>query len=389
MSAIDKYDVIIAGAGPAGSTAGYILSKSGQRVLLIDKNTFPRGKVCGGLITYKTVRILERVFGLTVKSLSEKGIIDYEAGSYEIRSKNSVIASGKYRIPFRFINRYRYDDFLLSMAREAGAEVIEGDRIVSLDVLKSALTTASGRTFASNVIIGADGVNSRVRRSFPSDLFGREDWKDELAAAHEIVVNRDYLKQQVNYPVFYYDFVEYGYAWIFPNRENVIIGMCGLKSKNSKKILGAFREFLSAIDVKLDQDHKIFSSVLPYGNFLPEPVFRNILLVGDAAGLADPLLGEGIFYAQRSAELAAHAISTTIGRDMMHDMMRQYYIRALRTHIFTELVYAGKIRETIFKRLRNFRWLPLRILMNMYGDRPVEAVHGLRSYRWMRKRFDT
>lgn len=389
MSVIDKYDVIIAGAGPAGSTAGYILRKSGLRVLLVDKNTFPRKKVCGGLITHKTIMLLERVFGLTVKSLNEKGIIDYEAGSYEIRSKNSVIASGKYGIPFRFIDRYRYDDFLLSMAREAGAEVIEGDRIVSLDVLKSALTTASGRTFASNVIIGADGVNSRVRRSFPSDLFGREDWKDNLAAAHEIVVNRDYLKQQVNHPVFYYDFVKYGYAWIFPNRENVIIGMCGLKSKNSKNILSAFREFLSAIDVKLKQDHKIFSYVLPYGNFLPEPAFRNILLVGDAAGLADPLLGEGIFYAQRSAELAAHAILNTPDKDIMHDTMRQAYVRSLCAHIFTELIYAGKIRETIFRRLRKFRWLPLRILMNMYGNRPIEAVHGIRSYRWMRKRVDT
>jgi geranylgeranyl reductase family protein len=388
MSATDKYDVIIAGAGPAGSTVGLILSRSGLKVLLIDKSTFPREKVCGGLITHKTVILLERVFGLTAKSLSDKGIINYEAYNYEVRTKNSIIAHGNFSIPFRFIDRYRYDDLLLNMAREAGAEVIEGDRIAYLDVLKSSVTTASGKEFGSRVIIGADGVNSRVRRSFPSDLFGRDDWNKNLAAAHEIVVSRDDLKQQVNHLVLYYDLLEFGYAWIFPNRENVVLGICGLKRKNAKSILSAFREFLSAIDVKLKQDHKIFSYVLPYGNFLPEPVFRNILLVGDAAGLADPLLGEGIFYAQRSSELAAGAILNSIEKDSFHDMLRQSYLSSLRTHIFTELVYAGKIQTAIFKRLRNFRWLPLRILMNIYGDRPIEAVHGLRSYRWLKKHID-
>ena len=388
MSGTDKYDVIVAGAGPAGSTAGFILSRAGLKVLLIDKNRFPREKICGGIITYKTVRLLERIFGLTVKSLTEKGLINYEASSYEVRCKNSVIAHGRHSIPFRFVDRERYDDFLLGMARESGAEVIEGERIASLDVLRSAVTTASGLRFAARAVIGADGVNSRVRRSFPSDLFGRENWKENLAAAHEILVSREVLAQQVNYPVLYYDFIEFGYAWIFPNREKVIIGMCGLKSRNSKNILAAFREFLSAINVTLNPDHKIFSYVLPYGNFLPEPVFRNILLIGDAAGFADPLLGEGIFYAQRSAELAAQAIMDSLRKDGYHDLLKNRYLELLREHIFTELVYAGKIQETIFRRLRSFRWLPLKMLMNLYGDMPIEAVHGIRSYRWMKKRIE-
>ena len=77
MPASTVYDVIIAGGGPAGSTAGYILSKAGLNVLIIDKSNFPRKKLCGGLITYKTIRLLERVFGETASSLDEKGIIDF------------------------------------------------------------------------------------------------------------------------------------------------------------------------------------------------------------------------------------------------------------------------------------------------------------------------
>ncbi|KPK02532.1 MAG: hypothetical protein AMK71_01920 [Nitrospira bacterium SG8_35_4] len=116
--------------------------------------------------------------------------------------------------------------------------------------------------------------------------------------------------------------------------------------------------------------------------------FCRILLIGDAAGLVDPLLGEGIFYAQRSAELAAQAIMDSLRKDGYHDLLKNRYLELLREHIFTELVYAGKIQETIFRRLRNFRWLPLKMLMNLYGDMPIEAVHGIRSYRWMKKRIE-
>lgn len=388
MTVTGPFDVIIAGAGPAGSTAGFILSKSGLRVLIIDKSRFPRRKVCGGLITGKTVRLLERVFGLTVQSLRKEEILEYETPSFEVCTRNSLITKGNSEIPFRFINRERFDDFLLRRAREAGAEIIEGDRIVSLDVLRNAVRTASGHMFSSKVIIGADGANSRVRRSFPTDLFGRDTWIENLAAAHETVVSRNFLNHQVNHPVLYYGFVEYGYGWMFPNRDNVIIGLCGLRSRNSKNILSAFREFLAAVSLPLTEETQIFSAVLPYGNFLPEPVFRNILLVGDAAGFADPLLGEGIYYAQRSAELAAEAVSASLKGNGDEAVLRNSYVSLLHDHIFSELLYAGKIQETLFKRLKNFGWLPLKIVMNMFRNMPVETVHGLRSYRWMRKRVD-
>jgi len=388
MTLSGTYDVIIAGAGPAGSTVAYILASSGLRVLLVDKERFPRKKVCGGLITFKTVRLLERVFGITARSLGEHGILNYESGSFEIRDKRSVLAAGSSGIPFRFIDRERYDAFLLGRTRESGVAVLEGDRIASINVLKRSVTTASGREFISRVTVGADGVNSRVRRSFPTDLFGRESWKEDLASAHEVIVPRGEMKTPVDHPVLYYDFIDYGYAWVFPNREHVVVGMCGLKRKNQEPILTAFREFLGAIGIQSDQRRKIFSYVLPYGNFLPEPVFRHILLVGDAAGFADPLLGEGIYYAQRSAELAAEAIKLFLLRDENHAVLRSEYLRRLRYHIYPELVYAGKIQETLFQHLRIFRWLPLKILMALCGNRFVETIHGLRSYRWMKKRTD-
>lgn len=379
-----RYDIIISGAGPAGSTAGYLLSKAGLRVLIIDKSTFPRKKLCAGLITHKTVKLLERVFGETADSLKKKDLINYESHRYDVFCKDRLIAGRDIPVPFRFIDRESYDHFLLNKARDAGTVIIEGDGIGirSVDVLKSTVSTMSGKKFSANIIIGADGVNSRIRRSFLVDLFGREDWSANLASAHEIFIDRAAASRQFINPALFFDYVDWGYAWVFPNRERFKVGICALKKKNREDIVSSFRVFLSDMRIGGTGEEKIHSYVLPYGSFLPTPVFRNIMLVGDAAGFADPLLGEGIYYAQRSAELAATAIIDC--RDTLQHAPARY-LELLQKHIYTELIYAGKIRDVLFTYLRRFRYLPLKIVMNMLGDMPVETVHGIRSYKWMKK----
>ena len=384
-----RYNVIIAGGRPAGSTAGYLLSRAGLRVLIIDKSAFPRGKLCGGLITYKTVKLLERVFGETATSLKEKNIINYESFCYEIFNRQTLIAQRTMKFPFMFVDRKRYDHYFLEKARDAGAGLVEGDGVMSLDVLKSAVTTVSGRKFTADVIIGADGVNSRIRRSFPVDLFGRDDWTGNIAAALEIFPRRETIKKQINHTILYFGFIDWGYAWIFPDRERLKIGICALKKRNKKKMLTAFRNFLSAIDFPDAQEEKIFSYVLPYGSFLPSPAFRNVMLLGDAAGFADPLLGEGIFYAQRSAELASQAILEVMenrrGIKKTRDASADIYLKLLQKHICPELVYAEKFRRVTFTYLNKFNYYPMKIMMGILGNKLVETVHGIRSYNWMKK----
>ncbi len=390
MSEPKKYDVIIAGAGPAGSTAGYILSRSGFSVLIIDRHSFPRNKLCAGLITDKTVRLLQRVFGETGASLKEKEIINYESSRYEVFFKKKPLVRRDISIPFRFTDRSVYDHFLLNKARNAGTELLEDDGVRSLDMLRSTVTTSRGRKFAAGIIIGADGVNSRVRRSFPVDLFGREDWVENLAVGHEIAPGRASLGKQINAPMIFFGFIDCGYAWIFPNRERLKIGMCALNKGSRKEILAAFRTFLSSIDIHGAQEEKVDSYVLPYGNFLPSPVFRNVVLVGDAAGFADPLLGEGIYFAQRSAELASLSIVNACrgikGPEKVRESVSHRYLQLLQEHIYPELLYAGKIRHAIFSCFNKFRYMPLKIAMTILGDKPAEAVHGIRSYKWMKKR---
>lgn len=379
------FDIIIAGGGPAGSTAAYLLSKAGLNVLVIDKSKFPRKKLCGGLITYKTVRLLERVFGETADNLRQLGIINYESDRYKIYGRKRLITERNFEIPFRFIDREKYDNHLLQKAQQAGASLVEGDGVKVIDILKNSIKTLRGWNFTADVIIGADGINSRVRRSFPVDLFGREDWTEKVASAHEVFISRDRIKKQIDYPIFYFGLINNGYAWIFPNRDTVIVGMCGLRDKAGKNILSVFKEFLNDLDLTDTGDERIYSYVLPYGCYLPSPVFRNMALVGDAAGFADPLLGEGIYYSHRSAELAAQAIINIKNDNKRFDDMEEYYLPLLKKHILIEMEYAEKIRKAIFKYYKIFDFFLLSKIMNVFGDKQIEMIHGIRSFRWMEK----
>ncbi|RJQ18752.1 MAG: NAD(P)/FAD-dependent oxidoreductase [Nitrospiraceae bacterium] len=390
MSTSQTYDVIIAGGGPAGSTAAYILAGSGLKVLIIDRSRFPRHKLCAGCITDKTVRLLKRVFGETAPDLKKKDIINFESDRYGIFCGEKLVSAKSLGVPFYFVERYTYDEFLLRRAERAGAEVIEGDGVVSLDVSVNEIRTLSGRTFTARFFIGADGVHSIMRRQFPEDIIDRAAWQNNAGTGLEIYIDRSDMKNAIDYPALYLGFINYGYAWLFPNRDRLVAGIGGLTRRNKKQFLPSFYRFLSAIGISDPGAYKVRGYAFPYGNFLSRPVYRNILLTGDAAGFADPLVGEGIYYAQRSAELAAHAIDEALEENKSDAAQRaaDRYLQLLQEDIYREFLYAMKIGNLVYTRLDKFHYLPLKLLMGALGTKPLEAVQGIRSYRWLRRHMD-
>jgi len=376
------YDVIIVGAGPAGSTAGYILGIHGFNVLIVDRDRFPRKKLCAGCLTHKTMKLLERLYGESASSLREKGILEYESGLYEIVYRDKPIFKRGYSLPFYFVDRTAYDDYLLSRARHAGVEVIEGEAVVSYNLLKNELRTSSGKRLRARFVIGADGVNSVIRRTFETGPFNRHLWDENMATALEVFVDRSKLSKNIDHPIILFGFIDFGYSWIFPNNEKILIGSCGLNRVNRKRFMESFKGLLSFVGLDDRDELKIESHALPSGGFLVRPAFGNTMLIGDAAGFTDPVLGEGIFYAQRSGELVAHAIYMA----KKEGIPSEAYTKLVNETILPDFIYALKLRGLLFGYLGRFQFMPMRILFNLLKDIPVEVVHGLRTYRWFKKR---
>jgi geranylgeranyl reductase family protein len=386
-----QYDVVIVGAGPAGSTAAYILSQKGYNVLLLDKEHFPRKKLCGGCLTAKTIWLLKRVFNESEESLIKKNIINFKSFRFDVRCKTKVLVSPISPLSFYFVDRQVYDSFLLQKAKAAGAEVSEGEKVTNIDgVINSTsneltVTTSRERQIKTKFIIGADGANSTVRTKLLREKkINGSRWHRNLAYCLEIFIPRKGDHETLEFPILSFGYLRYGYSWIFPNKDRLVVGIGGLERKN-KNLPGKFEKFLSDYNLGDIDSYKMQGYPLPFGNSLSTPFYGNILLVGDAAGLVDPMLGEGIYQAHKSGELAAKAIIDTV-ENRTPGGPGANYLDLLQEHLFTEFIYARRFRWFLYNTLShmlNFRHIKL---MERYFSKLSEVVHGRRTYKWFRKK---
>ncbi|MCC7565692.1 MAG: geranylgeranyl reductase family protein [Methanomicrobiaceae archaeon] len=395
MEGGSSYDVVIVGGGPAGAAAGCLLGGGGHRVLIIDRATFPRDKVCAGCLTRKTIRLLERIFGTPVEALRDAGAVDCAGTGYRLYLNKDLVLQGSPEEPFYFVRRERYDHLLLKRAEDAGAVVLQGDAVISLDMDKNEVVTASGRRIGSRFVIGADGVGSMVRGHFPPGCFDREEWRRNTAIALEIFIGRDelrladaengtplHLDGQTYTPMVFLGDIFPGYGWLFPNSDRIVVGVCGIPQPGSSSLAETFRAFLSGIGLTAFADRRPVGHRLPYGSFLWTPVYRNLFLTGDAGGFADPLLGEGIFYAHRTAELAAFAVHRELAGS---GDAAEIYVALLGRHVYPELDCARRLRDAVLSGLKIPLRFPVAPFVRMIGPHLAEAVHGDRSFRWFRR----
>jgi geranylgeranyl reductase family protein len=383
---MDKYDVIIVGCGPAGATAGYLLGGFGFKSVLIDKSIFPRRKLCGGVLTRKTLKLLERVFDETALSLIRKNIINYISNSYDIFFRENLLAHGTSPFPFYFVDRYSYDYYLLKKAKKLGVTVLEGEKVKGIDLDSNVVSTSTGRKLEARFIIGADGAQSVVRKNFPDTHFNKIKWEYNLATALEIFIPRSDVQKSISHPIIHFGYIDWGYSWIFPNKDEIIIGLGGLNRMNNKRFIELFHEYLSALDLfpemKKTQRIKINGHLIPCGNAVQKPVYHNAILVGDAAGFPDPISGEGIYQAQRSAEIASLSIYRSMNAGAS---LEKTYLKLLQEYIFPEIFHAKILRWFVFNslnklNLNNISWL------TRHGEKcAIDIIHGLRSYKFLQR----
>ncbi len=226
----NEYDVIVIGGGPRGATASYQSQNLGFNTLLIYKETFPRHKLCGGLLTNKNIRLLGKVFDETEKSLKEKDIINFSSDKYEAYFKDDLLVEDNIDIPFYFTEREVYDNFLFQNAKKLGVETIEVEGVKEIDVDSIKIVTEDDREFSAEYIIAADGSTSIARKQLIKENKinkTRNEWSENLAMGVEAYVPRSKVDINVNHPVIHFGVLNWGYGWIFPNKDKFLIGVGG------------------------------------------------------------------------------------------------------------------------------------------------------------------
>ncbi len=272
-----SYDVAIVGGGPAGSTAAYRLATAGASVLLIDKARFPRDKPCGGGVTGRAARLLPFSIEPVVEDVAHR----LECGlRYRHRFTRRAHAPLAY-----MTQRKRLDHFLLHKAAEAGAEVREGE-------------TADARELDARIVIGADGCNGASAKQL--------GLAEQVEHGVALEANYPYEARYAGAMVLEIAVIRGGYGWIFPKGDHINVGVGG-NGEEGPKLRAELQRMCEAygIDPAAAQDTRGYR--LPMRLTATRLARGTTAVIGDAAGLVDPLSGDGMYEAFLSAQLVSEA----------------------------------------------------------------------------------
>ncbi len=368
------YDAIVVGMGPGGAMAAYRLASEGLSILGIDKERFPRYKSCGGCISSKVLRVID----FDIEDVIEDEVY---GATFTYKSNRTVDILCDKPVGFN-VMRDKFDKLLLDKARAAGAEVIEGERVKEVMEEGGAVSvlTDSGKRFMARCLVGADGAGGIVGR----EILKLNPKECAVSITAEVPIRRD--SENGLDGRLYIDFgsVPYGYSWVFPKKDFLSVGL----ATEAKRLKKGIKEYLADLFNTHEALRGFYAEettgwTIPiYYSEAQKVVKGRCLAVGDAGHLVDPFLGEGIYFAMKTGEMAAEVIASQAAKG--HVDLTPYQ-EMVEREFFSEFEAASKLSKLVYSHPR--MWYATMEGSPHIMERYLMVIRGEETYttfyRWL------
>jgi geranylgeranyl reductase family protein len=353
------FDVVVVGAGPAGASSARCLAQKGFKVLLIEKAKTPRYKTCGGGVTGRALKLLppEALSSIEVECKD----IDFQISPTNI--KKNILRDEAIIV---MTMRDRLDQSLVDAAVANGAQFLDECTCTGFEKNKSGyLVYTSKGNFSCRSIIAADGVQSKIAKQAGFKKI-KKFWP---ALEWELFTDAESLRRFEGKAFFDLNYYSGGYAWIFPKKNHLSVGLAGPMGANMQQELEKFLARESLVATRIEKHGYLVPSQTRPGGWAKDGIF----LVGDSAGFVDPMLGEGIYFGLLSGQLVAEALSENL------DRAEELYIEKVKAQIIPDLKSADALARVLYCSQSVQKFIFNRA-GNYYIEQMVNVVIGKRSY---------
>jgi len=341
---MDSFDVAIIGSGPAGASAALELAKSGISTVIIEKEILPRYKTCGGGLVFRGRKNLH----FDISSVVEKEF--YEVDTFFANTPLKFTTNRDEPI-ISMIMRDSFDNLIVEKARENGVTLLQNHKVLDISFGDIQTIHTSEGDVKATFIIAGDGALSPVAK-----ITGWKETRTLIPALeYEVEVpasDFERLSKSVRFDI---DVIPFGYGWCFPKKNHLSIGVgVFVKTKQIIDLKKYYAEYLKTLGINEIISEEAHGFVIPVSPRTDTFVQKNVFLIGDAAGFADPIVAEGISNAILSGVLAAQSIiesklDAVLASKLYQEKLENSILPEIKTGvILSKFFYEKKMLRNIF-----------------------------------------